>query len=130
MAYSEDHDLRDLCQKVILENAGFQHLKDCRIAVLRSDKDKKSNGKTVFADTEKLNDKHCLMTGYDFVITFYAACSRLSQKAMYILAAHELSHVGFEMRPGGPVKSIIPHDVEDFRFILERFGVDWIHMRD
>lgn len=127
MAFTEDSALRDLCQTVILENERFAHLKDCRIAVLRSDKDKKSNGKTVFADTEKLNDKHCVLTGYDFVITFYAASASLSKRALYILAAHELMHVGFEMQPGGPVKTIIPHDIEDFRDILKSFGVDWIY---
>ena len=41
---------------------------------------------------------------------------------MKVLMIHELKHIGFE--PGKPF-TIIPHDVEDFKEIIETYGMDW-----
>ena len=38
----------------------------------------------------------------------------------------KLLHIGIDYRQGGEeVYSIRPHDVEDFKVIIEKYGVDW-----
>lgn len=123
--YKIDDGLKELASKIIAERTDLKKLADpnCRIAYLRSDKKKTSRGRTVFADTEKVSEKVQALAQYDFIITFYdPACVALSEEKMKVLMTHELKHVGYE--PGKPL-SIIPHDVEDFRDIIETYGMDW-----
>lgn len=120
-----DDELRKLAEQVMAERSDLKKLAnpDCRIAFLRTDKKKTSHGRTVFADTEKVSEKVKALAPYDFIITFYdPACAALSEEKMKVLMIHELKHVGFE--PGKP-HSIIPHDLEDFRDIVETYGMDW-----
>lgn len=123
--FEVDEKLKALAATVMEERKDLKKLAvpECRIAYLRSDKKKTSHGRTVFADTEKLTDKVKALAPFDFVITFYdPACAALTDEQMKVLMIHELKHVGYE--PGKPF-SIIPHDVEDFRDVINDFGLDW-----
>lgn len=125
--YYINDTLRDIAEKLIRTEDKFEHLRDtgCRIAFQDSDQAKKSNGKVVFADTEKVKDKYKRFMPYDFVITFYTPnTDHLDDEHLMRLMFHELSHVGFD--PEENMFSIIPHDVEDFRDVIERWGIDWI----
>ena len=128
--YSYDAGLAEKVAKVIMDDERYDELSRCRIAILYCDKAKKSRGRTVFADTRKLNEMASFMTGQDFVITFYADVEYLSETALDILIRHELQHVGYETRGGNVVKKIIPHDVEDFRGIVDEYGIDWSLLQD
>lgn len=44
---------------------------------------------------------------------------------MRILILHELLHVGIDVDGNEESYRIIPHDIEDFRLVLERYGLDW-----
>ena len=121
-----DEGLKTLASKVISDKKDLRRLEtpDCRIAFLYSDKEKKSRGRTVYADTEKVSDKVKAIAPYDFIVTFYKPnCAALSPDKMEILMYHELKHVGFE--PGKPFY-IVPHDVEDFSDIIEEHGMNWV----
>lgn len=123
--YRESEELRSLAEAVMEEHPDVSHLKEfgCRIAYFISDKMKKSSQKIVFADTEKVKEKYKALVDYDFIITFYEPCIQdLSDKAIKILMYHELMHIGYD----GDKCKIIPHDTEDFKRILELFGVNWI----
>lgn len=117
--YKSDEALKALGNEVI--RASMPELADVRIAYMRSDKAKKNGSKIVFADCEKLSDKISALTDIDFVITFYADADRLTMVGHRILMEHELKHVGWD----GEHKSIIPHDVDEFRYIIEKYGLDW-----
>lgn len=118
-------DLAALGEKVM---AKFKELKpiadnNVRIAYLYSDREKTSNGKKVYADTTKLNDKVKAVAPYDFIVTFYRpACSALDESKMETLMRHELKHIGVD---NGKFK-IVPHDVEDFSDIIEEHGMSWV----
>lgn len=107
----------------------LQHIKDSRvrIAFLESDYDKRSNCKSVFGECEKIADKNKWALKADFTITLYAPnIEGFSEKQIAILLFHELLHVGIDYREGGEeVYSIRSHDVEDFKVIIEKYGVDW-----
>lgn len=98
----------------------------CRIAYVHSDREKKSNGRTVYADTTKVSDLMKALCHFDFVICFYGpACEDLPEAVLELLMYHELLHVGYEPRLGKCW--LIPHDIEDFDRIIRRYGIDWIH---
>ena len=107
----------------------LQYIKDSRvkIAFLESNYDKRSNCKAVFGECEKIADKNKWALKADFTITVYAPnVEGFSEKQLTILLFHELLHVGIDYRSNGEeVYSIIPHDVEDFKVIIEKYGVDW-----
>ena len=124
--YKKSDALEELGKSVIAKNARFAHLDDpdCRIAYQYSDKAKKRSGKTVFAETEKVGERLKGLIPYDFIITFYRPNTAiLDEEKLEKLMFHELCHVGFK---GVGAYSIIPHDVEDFRVIIDSWGLDWI----
>ena len=125
--YTQDEKLAEIAEKVIQKNAIFHHLKDerCRIAFQYSNEKKTSNGKIVYADTEKIKDKLKGFVPYDFIITFYKPNTEpLSEDKMEKLMNHELRHVGFD--PATGKHTIGSHDVEDFSEIINLWGIDWI----
>ena len=126
--YTKSEELEELGNKVIAENNEFAHLRDgvCRIAYQYCDTAKKSNGKVVYADTMKVSEKMKQFAAYDFVITFYAGNTNLlDDETMEHLMFHELLHVGYD--PDNVTFSIVPHDLEDFKEVIERWGVSWIN---
>ena len=123
--FEKSKDLEMIAKTVIEEHNDLKHLDNpsLRIVYMYCDKDKTSNGRKVYADTTKLNDKTKAVAGCDFIITFYKqVCATLDNEKMKILMYHELRHVGFK---DGKF-SIIPHDVEDFQSIVETHGMNWV----
>ncbi len=121
--YTVDSNLRDLMEKVIKENHEFDHLKNVKIACLRKEKEKHQGEKTVFADCTKVSDKFKAVFPCDFIITFYLDGLRMSPDIQYRLMYHELLHVGYD--PAKGKCSIVPHDLEDFKAVIKRWGVGW-----
>lgn len=122
--YLQEPSLDELAGQVIAEK--FPDLDGAvRIKCLRCTQPKKTNGKTVYADCQKLSEKTQALTGLDFVITFYDDAKEITPEAAWILMEHELRHVGWD----GEKKSIVPHDVEDFRDIIDAYGIDWLKKR-
>lgn len=119
MSYKRDVPLEALGKQVISDC--MPDLKDVRIAYMKCDKPKKNGKKIVLADCEKLSDKVSELTGIDFVITFYADAEGLTMVGHRILMQHELLHIGWD----GEHKSIVQHDVDEFRWIIEKYGLDW-----
>lgn len=96
------------------------------IAYLESSKSKKSRGKAVCGDCEKVKDKNKTFMPYDFIITIYEPNVRhMNKQQLKILLWHELLHVGAEQKDDGVHMSIRPHDFEDFDCIVSRFGNWW-----
>lgn len=123
--YEQSEELRALAERVIKENERFRALREgCRIGYQWSDTAKRNGQKIIYADTERVKEKLKGFTPYDFIITFYRPhCEALDGQRMEILMYHELLHVGY----GEDGKCTIqPHDVEDFREIVERYGVGWV----
>lgn len=60
---------------------------------------------------------------FDFVVTFYEPnITWLSEEQREVLMIHELLHVGITDK-GKP--KLVKHDVQDFRALLERYGLGW-----
>lgn len=97
------------------------------IVYLSSEHKKKSGNKLVFGQCEKVADKYKWGIPCDFTITvFEPNVEGFSEEQIKILLFHELLHVGIEFNvDGSETYSVRPHDLEDFKLIIDKFGTDW-----
>lgn len=101
---------------------------DVTICYLSSQHKKVSSGNVVFGQCEKIADKYKWGIPCDFTITIFepnVAEFQFDDYQIRQLIHHELLHVGIEPTENGEKYSIIPHDLEDFRLILSKYGIDW-----
>ena len=97
-----------------------------RVAYLQSSKEKVKNRRTVFADCTKTDERYSWCCPYDFFITVYSPnVENFTEEQMEILIQHELHHIGITYTDSGVDYFVRPHDIEDFRMIIDRFGLDW-----
>ena len=96
------------------------------IVYLASELEKKSGGKIVCGECEKVPQKWKWSVPCDFTITIYGPnVERFTDEQMRILIFHELLHVCI-MKDGNEERySVNPHDIEDFNEIIDRFGLEW-----
>ncbi|MCQ2369253.1 MAG: hypothetical protein MJ007_02115 [Paludibacteraceae bacterium] len=114
-----------IAEKVI-QLPEFDDIRDVRIAYLASDEEKKKNYKTVFADCTKVSPRYSWCCKYDFFITVYEPnVLELDRKQLEILMIHELHHVGINTDGQEPSYYVVPHDIEEFDSIIERYGLHW-----
>ena len=97
------------------------------IVYLSSEHKKKSGNKLVYGQCEKVADKYKWGIPADFTITvFEPNCEGMTEEQIKMLLFHELLHVGIEFNAdGSETYSIKPHDLEDFKLIIDRYGTDW-----
>lgn len=97
------------------------------IIYLGSDNPKTGKGKTIYAECEKVQDKNKWAIPCDFTITVYEPNTvAFTEEQMRILLFHELMHVKIEFTEDGQEKyGINPHDYEDFKVIIDRYGTEW-----
>ena len=82
----------------------------------------KCGQKIVFADCRKLGEVYKAYLPFDFVVTFYYFnTERLNENQKKILMLHELKHIQITEKG----LSVRPHDIEDFKDILARYGNEW-----
>lgn len=116
-------ELAKLGNKIISHFSEFDFIKEYGIRIGYVISYERKNGeKKVYADCRKLQEVYKAYLPYDFIITFYDYhTGAMSEKQKKILMKHELKHVGISMRG----LKLMPHDIEDFKDILEEFGLDW-----
>lgn len=97
------------------------------IIYLSSEHAKKGDGKVVFGQCEKVAEKYKWGIPCDFTITIFEPnVEGFTEEQIKILLFHELLHVGIEFNADGSENhSIKPHDLEDFKLIIDKFGTDW-----
>ena len=113
---------------LIKKEPSLRDVRDSEVTIiyLSSEHEKKENGKVVGAQCEKIPQKYKWAIPCDFTITvFEPNVERFTEEQMRILIFHELLHVGIERDGNEETYRIIPHDVEDFKEILDRYGIGW-----
>ena len=88
---------------------------------------KKGKDKIIHAECEKVAVKNKWAIPCDFTITvFEPNCAGMTDEQIKILLLHELMHVGIEFCQDGTENYYIkPHDLEDFKEIIDRYGTEW-----
>ena len=96
------------------------------VGFLESDRPKKKDGKIILAECIRIRDLFRVYIPHDFVIAVYLPnVAGMTEEQLKILLYHEMLHIGMENGRKGPRLVVKPHDVEDFRAVLERYGFDW-----
>lgn len=122
-------DYEELAHQLIDSEDELKYIKNSnvKIAFLESDKKKKSKGRVVFGECEKVQDKNKWGIPYDFTITLFKPnITKFSIKQLEIVLFHELLHVGISDK--GKL-SIISHDLEDFKLIIDKYGTNWSQIK-
>lgn len=108
--------------ELIETEPALEHLKNVSIMYLASEHKKLGTGKIIYAQCEKVPTKYKWGIPCDFTITvFEPNVEGFSDEQLRILIFHELLHVGVE----DDKLFIVPHDLEDFKLIVNRYGTDW-----
>ena len=126
----ESKEIADLADEVIEEHKDLWWIvrSGVRIAFLRSSKLKKSKWRLVCGECILVKENYKWCCPYDFMVILYGPCTAgMTEAQIKILLYHELLHIGIRGQDddGRPVYRVVPHDVEDFRTIIDRYGIDW-----
>lgn len=119
----------NIALELLMNEPSLQHIKESHAVIiyLESDYAKTSKGKLVFGQCEKIQDKYKWGIPADFTITvFEPNVQKFTEDQIRILLHHELLHVGIDKKADGSESySIVDHDIEDFKLILDKYGTDW-----
>lgn len=117
------NELRYLATKIINRYPEFNFIKEFNIKIgYVISQQRKSGEKVTYADCRKVQDVFQAWLPYDFIITFYERNTGfLNENQIKVLMYHELKHIGI----GEKGLKIVPHDIDDFTDILEKYGLDW-----
>jgi len=102
------------------------------IVYLSSDYAKMDKGRLVLGQCERVQEKYKWGIPADFTITlFYPNVCDKSGEAIRRIIFHELLHVGIDIDKEGDEKyTVRPHDFEDFKLLVDRWGTDWANVGD
>lgn len=126
--YYRNEDYAELAQEVIAEHEDLHWLDaaDVRIDFISSLKAKKTSGMDVYGECRLIKDIEKLYCPYDFLIIIYEqAIEGFTPEQLKILIYHELLHVDVDDKDGEPKYSINPHDIQDFRAVIDKYGLEW-----
>ena len=121
-------DLLEIANNLVKTEKSLAYIRESTVqfVVLGSDSEKKSKGRVTYGECEKIPAKYKWVIPYDFTITIFEPnVERFTDKQMRILLLHELMHIGIEQDGNEEKYFTVPHDVEDFREILDKYGVEW-----
>ena len=121
-------EYKHIGEELILTAPELDAIRESTVSLvfLKSDFEKKSKGKTVYGECEKIPGKYRWAIPYDMAIIIYEPnVERFTKEQLRILMLHELMHVGIKEDGNEETYYVVPHDVEDFRAIIDKYGLDW-----
>lgn len=118
-----------IAKELIDTEAELEYIKNSHVQIIYlSSQHKKVGGhKTIFGQCEKIADKYKWGIPCDFTITIFEPnIEKFTDEQVRMLLFHELLHVGITATADGEESySIVPHDLEDFKVIIDKYGTDW-----
>lgn len=123
-----NEEYNEIMKELIEERKELEALRYATVTIicLSSCHRKKKNGGLVYGQCEKVQEKNKWSIPCDFTITvFEPNCEGFTEEQMRILIFHELLHVGID----GSDFFVRPHDLEDFKLIVNEFGTDWAEVK-
>ena len=118
----------EIANKLIQSEPILEYIKNSNVLItfLSSEHEKKGNKKVVYGECEKINEKYRWAVPCDFTITIFEPnVERFTPEQIEILILHELLHIGIELDGNEEKYFIYPHDVEDFKAIIDKYGIGW-----
>lgn len=118
-----------IAKELIDTEAELEYIKNSNVQIiyLASQHKKVGNHKKILGQCEKIAEKYKWGIPCDFTITvFEPNIEGFTDEQVRMLLFHELLHVGIETTADGEESySIVPHDLEDFKTIIKKYGTDW-----
>ena len=118
-----------MAENLIKITPELSYIKNSQVKVvyLTSNQAKKAGAKMVHGECEKIPAKYKWAINADFSITLFSPNNaHMTERQLEILLFHELLHIGIEPADdGGENYAIVPHDLEDFKTIIDKYGTDW-----
>lgn len=124
MKYKKTNEYDEILKDLLTTESELSYITENGISVgIVAGNTKKMKGSaTVYADCRKVPEMYRLFAPFDFIITIYEpSCRMFCDEQMRILIFHELLHIGVK---NGKMFTRV-HDLEDFKLIIDRYGVDW-----
>ena len=59
------------------------------------------------------------------IVVYEPNCVGFTDLQFELLLWHELKHIGFKPDTIDEEYYVVPHDIEDFRVIIDKYGLDW-----
>ena len=118
----------ELANELLQTESELQYIanSNATIIYLSSEAERRTKGKITCGECEKVPTKFKWSVPADFTITvFEPNVKDFTDEQIKILLFHELLHVGIEMDGDEEKYFIRPHDLEDFKLIIDRFGTEW-----
>ena len=119
----------NIANKLIDTTPELAYIKNSQVKIvyLVSNQAKKTGAKVTHGECEKIPAKDRWAIPADFSITLFAPNNEhMSETQLEILLFHELLHIGIEAADDGTENySTIPHDLEDFKTIIDKYGTEW-----
>ena len=111
----------------IIKEPDFDEIRDyASFVVLSSEEEKTKNKQVVYGECKLVQKLYKLFCPYDFLIIIYDVnAASFSPEQMRILIEHELRHMGYDLEGNEPTPYIVPHDYEEFKQIMDKYGIDW-----
>lgn len=124
---SEEYD--KIGRELIASDEALEKVRNSHatIVFLASDAPKTDKGRLVLGQCEKVADKYKWGIPADFTITLFEPnLAGKSDEAIRRVILHELLHVGImTSEDSDEVYTVLPHDLEDFKLMIDRYGTDW-----
>lgn len=123
-----NEEYNEIMHELIEERPELEYIKYSGVTIvcLSSCHQKKKKGGKVFGECEKVQEKNKWSIPCDFTITIFEPnIIGFTDKQLRILIFHELLHVGVDCGD----YYIRPHDLEDFKKIIDEFGTDWAEVK-
>ena len=100
---------------------------EAQVAFLASDASPSKAGAPTLGRCELVQSKNQWAIPYDYCVVVYEPnCEGMSEEQLRILLLHELMHVLIDHdKDGEEVYRVRPHDLEDFKLIIDRYGTEW-----
>lgn len=96
------------------------------IIYLASNAKKKTKGKNVLGECERVQSKNKWAIPAEYEIIIYEPnITGITENQLKVLIYHELLHIEITYSNGDTVFGTKAHDVGEFKDIIERYGVDW-----
>lgn len=118
MALVKGKEYEEIANKLIDRyTVAFGHIEMDRVLFLKED-EKTPKGK--FAETRIVRAPYTYFSDYKFIITFYENnVIAMTEAQKVLLVYHELLHIDPSF------SKLVNHDINDFRILLSKFGINW-----
>ena len=117
--YEYADDVKKIAEQVIKEYEQFKHINIDDIFFIRTSKHIMSGH--VLGRTHELIDMVKFLTKKKYIIEIPPVFDTKNDKVKSIIIEHELMHIPIDNKKG-----LVGHDIEDFKEIIKKYGIEWI----